>query len=77
MKIKSQHHRKFAIFSSILISKEKFLKSFCFFSSYVYSKVIYAFQLKTEEPLKNKFSLKIRPKLKIANFLITILQIFL
>ena len=32
-------------------------------------------QLKTEEPLKNNVSLKIRTGLKIANFLITILQI--
>ena len=56
---------KFAIFSSGLILEEKFLLA--------YSKVmIYAVQLKSEEPLKNNLSLKIRTK----NFLITIGRIF-
>ena len=33
-------------------------------------------QLEPQEPLKNNVSLKMIPELKIANFLITFLQIF-
>ena len=62
--------RKFAIFSSGLIFNEKLFKIF------VYSKVLDAVQSKPLEPLKNYFSVKIRPELKIADLLITILQIF-
>ena len=37
--------------------------------------VIRCIRLKTEKPLNNKFSLKIRPELKSANFLSTMLRI--
>ena len=75
LKAELMDSRKFnlKILNNVIFKYSMVLFFLAYFSLRLY---IYAVQLKTEEPLKNNFALKISPELKIANFLITILPIF-